>query len=173
MPAGGGTEVQVGEIPRAFQMTIVFGPVRIAFTSARILVFQTGEHRNFPSLSLYRQWKDALPGGERWTSTNVPVPLSGGESPLWEFDNASVQSVHAHPPHGIAVDRDSADLDLYVDRGGVRAKPSAAGGLAGVDGAGGARIVWRVPGDARDLVGFLRTMPIGARVTDRVAGPLG
>ncbi len=160
-------EVQVGEIARAFQVTIGFGPVRMAFTTARILVFQTGEHRDFPSPGLYKQWKNALPARANWAVTNVPVPPLWGTPPIWAFDNALVAALHPHPPHGIGVDREACDLDLYSAPGGLLARPGGLAQLIGTDRWGNTQITWRVPGDAPGLTAFLRLMPIGAQVTDR------
>lgn len=155
----------VGEINRAFQMTLGFGPVRLIFTRQRILAYNDGEYRTLPSASLYRQWKSALPTGQNWRVTSVPsLPFT--TPPLWNIEVEGVLAARSRRPWGIGADADAASLTLAVRPDRVVAGPG------GPDEFYFARprmplvLTFHVVGDPASLLDFLKQMPIGPVASD-------
>ncbi|HTW77115.1 MAG TPA: hypothetical protein VMG14_05050 [Thermoplasmata archaeon] len=165
-------EPVLGEIPRAFQMTRGFGPVRIIFTASRILVYNDGDFRAFPSPDLYRSWRSALPSGDSWRITGAPLYPSL-TPPLWNVENSGVVRVQVRQARGIGIEKDDIEIGIFLRPDQVVSGPGGSypfrvsTALARID------LRFRAVGDARELFVFLQHMPIGPRVTDRYAVSTG
>ncbi|MCI4365940.1 MAG: hypothetical protein L3K10_07800 [Thermoplasmata archaeon] len=155
----------MGEIPTAFEVTLDWGPVRIAFTDRRIIVIWTGPHHFLPSRRSYFEWKRALPPLPPARTVGSPWVQGKGEI-AWEFALSTVAAIRASQEHGLGTDPDVCDLAVETWWNGDRASTMGPPPWAGRSD-GGFTLVWRVPGESSSLLQFLRKMPV-ARVVDRV-----
>ncbi|MGA8303845.1 MAG: hypothetical protein WA691_10130 [Thermoplasmata archaeon] len=150
----------MGDIPTAFEVTLGYGPVRIAFTDQRILVPWTGPHQFLPSKRVYMAWKGAIPTLPRTRVLNGPW-VAGTEAPAWEFDNSATIAVHVGKEHGLSPDPDVCDLAIKARSDGSRT--TALGAMPLRPGSEGT-MFWRIPGPAPAIDDFLRALPIAAVV---------